>query len=152
MDELEDNLKVMLHRAKNYSIVEFFNERDNLNDMIEKITEKLDNMGTYLPCNRLKFDKDMSLDDMIPQIQDSLEKLINKNFEDVDQEFAFENYKYIMEEVQNPNLKNIYKLLGPFDFSHYNEKAERAEEMGKVNDGNSEKSGALSEDEEKRVP
>ena len=65
-------------------MVEFFNERDTMHQTIDKLKEKLDNMGTYIPETRLKFEKGENLDDAIPKITSQLEDIMSKYFTNID--------------------------------------------------------------------
>ena len=122
MDELESEMQRMLLICKKMGMVEFFSERNNLNDQMESIKRRLSNMGTYLPSVHLKFEKDEVLDEASDRIKQQLTMLMAKNLQPVDQEFAMENYKYVTEEMGSEIVASIYKTLGPFDFSLYDEK------------------------------
>ena len=37
----------------------------------------------------------------------------------IDGSFALENYKYVLNELENKEIANIYKLLGPVPFYKY---------------------------------
>ena len=68
----------------------------------------------------------------------------------VDNDFALENLEYITEELGNDRIKAIYRLLGPFDYNSYNEKAE--EELLKgLQDASDAGSSSQNYDEESRV-
>ena len=53
---------------------------------------------------------------------------MSKNLTPVDQEFSMENYKYVTEEMGNDVITSIYKTLGPFDFSAFDEKTNQDED------------------------
>ena len=46
-----------------------------------------------------------------------LRERLNSYITRIDHSFALSNYEYVMEQVRDDNIKNIYKTLGPFD--HY---------------------------------
>lgn len=128
MDELEAEMQRMLLICKKMGMVEFFSERNNLNDQMERIKRRLQNMGTYLPSVHLKFEKDEDMADAADRIRHQMTTLMAKNLSPVDQEFSMENYKYVTEEMGNDVIAAIYKTLGPFDYSAFDEKANNADE------------------------
>jgi len=44
-----------------------------------------------------------------------LRERLNSYITKVDHSFALANYDYIMSQVKDKNIKNIYMTLGPFD-------------------------------------
>ena len=76
--------------------------------------DSLDEFNIYLPATqivmkeRAKAEKDIQVD---------LRERLNSYIARVDHSFALANYDYIMKNVKDEAIKNLYKTLGPFD--HY---------------------------------
>lgn len=73
-------------------------------------------MANYMPEVKLRVE---DLEETTKRIQEDLRLRLEKNIERVDSAFAIENYDYITQELENPKLREIYKLMGPFDFFQF---------------------------------
>jgi hypothetical protein len=56
------------------------------------------------------------------QIKVDLKERINSFIEKLDHSFGLENYHYILENVNDDLIKDVYKKLGPFDHFENREK------------------------------
>lgn len=50
--------------------------------------------------------------------------MINKYVVQLDNTFALNNFKYVTEQVKNQRLTDVYHLLGPLDYSKYQEETD----------------------------
>jgi len=69
-----------------------------------------------LPEWRLKVD-DIGV--VATQIKIDVRERINQVLERMDHTFGLENYRYVLEQISDEKVRDIYKKLGPFDHFAY---------------------------------
>ena len=114
MDMFEARTKALVSKLHTYSLIEFFHEEELLHENIHKLKEGLDDFNIYLPRSQVimkderKAEKDIMVD---------LRERLNGYIVKLNHDFALSNYTYVMTQVADKNIRDIYKVLGPFD--HY---------------------------------
>lgn len=85
-----------------------------MGERIRKLRESLDSFNIYLPKTQviMKDEKRAEIDIMV-----DLKERLNGYIVRLNHEFALDNYKYVMETITDKTVRDIYKVLGPFD--HY---------------------------------
>lgn len=63
------------------------------------------------------------LADETKKIKEDLKLKLDKYLKPIDNTFALENFKYATKEMGNEQIKHIYELLGPFDYSKWKDEA-----------------------------
>ena len=117
MDRFETKTRRLVSDLSKFSTIEFYHEEKELQKEVAKLKEGLDEFNTYLPATqivmkeRAKAEQDIKVD---------LRERLNSYIARVDHSFALANYEYIMANVTDEHIKNIYRTLGPFDhFEHH---------------------------------
>ena len=85
---------------------------------MKQLHENLDQFNVYLPHTQVvmedasKAERDIKVD---------LKERINSYIQKIDHGFALKNYMYVIENVKDETVKDIYRSIGPFDhFEHRN--------------------------------
>ena len=112
----EKEMKQMTNKLQNYSLIEFYHEESELKQKISSLANGLENFALYLPKARV-ICKD--LPKAMTQIKVDLRERINSYVEKIDHSFALDNYKYVINNIEDPVIKDIYRQLGPFDHFEY---------------------------------
>lgn len=81
-------------------------------------------MGTYLPTIKFKPRPNENVKELKERINEMIGSTIEENFKTVDSSFALENYNYVIAELGNEKLADLYRIMGPFDFGAYNPRDE----------------------------
>ena len=120
MDSFEQTTKKLIGNLKNFSLIEFYHEEDNINKQIKNMSDRLDrDLEGYLPKSQLIA---MEMEKQTTKIRIELKERIKSLIKTIDHDFAIRNYDEICGKMfVNPNIpdlvKRAYKRLGPFD--HY---------------------------------
>ena len=120
MDSFEQITKKLIGNLKNFSLIEFYHEEDNINKQIKNMSDRLDrDLEGYLPKSQLIA---MDMEKQTTKIRIELKERIKSSIKTIDHDFAIRNYDEICGKMfVNPNIpdlvKRAYKRLGPFD--HY---------------------------------
>ena len=116
MDHFENQTKALVQQLKTYSLVEFFHEETAMQSRIAELMNSLDNFNIYLPQTQViikdvkRAEKDIMVD---------LRERLNGYIMTLNHDFALSNYQYVMDHIGDKTVRDIYKVLGPFDhFSH----------------------------------
>lgn len=116
MNSFERDLRLMTSNLQKYSLIEFYHEEMELKQRIKKMERGLGDFAVYLPKARVTC---TDLSKAQTTIRIDLRERINSFVEKIDHTFALDNYKYVMEQIADENIKDIYRKLGPFDhFEH----------------------------------
>jgi hypothetical protein len=92
--------------------VEFYHDEAKIKSSITKLGSGLEEFSLYLPTSRLTV-PDM---DMLKQtIKVELRERFKSFIENVDHSFGLDNYHYVLGNVNDELIKDIYRKLGPFD-------------------------------------
>ena len=85
-----------------------------MQEQIEKLKDGLDEFNTYLPETQVIMkDEKRAEKDIMVDLRERLNGFIVK----LDHKFALTNYDYVMQNIKDKTVKDIYRTLGPFD--HY---------------------------------
>ena len=125
MRHFEDQIKRFLTRTQSLTTVEFFNEQHEIKDEINKMKREVNFLNNYMPKVKLRVE---DYGETIKKIQEDLKLKLDKYLEKVDSTFALENYDYLTKELENPKLKSVYELMGPFDFHQFKEEEDENQE------------------------
>ena len=141
MQTFEKEMRQMASRLKQYSLIEFYPEEEELKRKINKMASGLESFSLYLPKARI-ICKD--LPKAFIQIKVELKERFQSLVEKIDHSFSLENFKYVVENITDPVIKDIYRQLGPFDhFEHRDpEEMEMDAQRGLRLDFDERKSGA----------
>ena len=90
----------------------------------------MDAFSTYLPKSQVKIEDEVKAR---KDIQVDLRERINSYIYKIDHEFALDNYDYVLQTVNDKTIKDIYRLLGPFDHYEYNELDDDLEALRSMN-------------------
>lgn len=63
--------------------------------------------------------KTADINQLTTQIKVDVRERINQVLERVDHTFGLDNYRYVLEQISDARIKDIYKKLGPFDHFEY---------------------------------
>ena len=114
MDNFEQSTKTLLGQLKSYSLIEFFHEEAEIKRKIKELSVGLEDFNMYLPETQVKVeDEEKAKKDIIVDLRERINSYIMK----IDHQFALDNYKFVIDSVNDKAIKDIYRLLGPFD--HY---------------------------------
>jgi len=116
MDGLEHKLARVVNSMKKYNVMEFFHEERELNQQLETFRNDLDSFNIYLPKTVLTVSNFPLLEEEITtELTEKMKGLIKQ----IDHGFAIRNYDYIIKNVRDARIKEIYKSMGPYDhFAH----------------------------------
>ena len=112
METFERDLRNLTKNLHQYSLIEFYHEEMDIKRKIYRMQEGLDRYGLYLPQSRV-IEHDLPKIQM--QIKVDLKERLSSFIERIDHSFALENYKFVVNGLENEKIKDIYKKLGPFD-------------------------------------
>lgn len=119
MTTFEKEMRELTKKLQNYSLIEFYHEEMDLKHKISDMANGLDSFQLYLPRAKV-ICKD--LPKAMTQIKVDLRERINSYVERIDHSFALSNYQFVVTQIQDPIIRDIYKSLGPFDhFEHRDE-------------------------------
>lgn len=142
MNTFEHDLKTLTKNLHKYSLIEFYHEELELKKKIANMSQGLEGLNLYLPQSRIICP---DLTKAHAQIKTDLKERINSFIQKIDHEFALDNYKYVMDNVNVQVIKDIYRTLGPFD--HFENRDPEENEMDGQRDLRTDfderKSGAL---------
>ncbi len=114
IDMFESRTKALVNKLRTFSLVEFFHDEDKLNENMKILKESLDDFNIYLPATQIIMkDKLRAEKDIMVDMRERLNGYIIK----LSHDFALSNYDYVMTEISDKTIRDIYKVLGPFD--HY---------------------------------
>ena len=114
IDVFETRTKALVNKLRTFSLVEFFHDEAKLNDNMKTLKESLDDFNIYLPATQIIMkDKLRAEKDIMVDMRERLNGYIIK----LSHDFALSNYDYVMTEISDKTIRDIYKVLGPFD--HY---------------------------------
>jgi DNA-binding protein Fis len=116
MDNFEGDLTKLLTRMKNYTSTEFFLEQHNINLMIKKIKDTVNNFSCYVPDFAIKMEDPKEVKE---KIQEEIKTKLAAYLVQADNEFSLSNFEHVTKTMENPLLQDIYQKLGPFDYSRY---------------------------------
>ncbi|CDW89554.1 UNKNOWN [Stylonychia lemnae] len=140
MDYFEKTIVELMRDIKNYNYIEFYHEKEDLQQKIKNIKNSLKQFNVYMPKYALQIE-DMSL--ATNQIKVDLKERITSFIRETNHQLALDNYDYVVNIQQNEAIAKIYKQLGPFDF--YMEKIDEdlLENKTLVNKFDQRKSGTI---------
>ena len=116
MDNFEKETKYLVQKLGTYSLVEFFHEESWLQQKINRLKIGLDDFNIYLPQTKVILKEEntrKALENITVDIRERLAGYIVK----LDHRFALDNYDYVMNEVSDKTIRDIYKVLGKMKFS-----------------------------------
>lgn len=102
----------MKKNLERFSVIEFFHEEEGILEEIKELRMSMDDFSVYLPATQVRIeDEQKAKIDILVDLRERLNSYITK----IDHSFALSNYKYVFNNIQDPIVKDIYKVLGPFD-------------------------------------
>ena len=114
MDNFEKQTKALINKLQTFSLIEFYHEQQALQEHIGKLKDSLDDFNIYLPQTQVIMkDEVRAQKDIMVDLRERLNGYIIR----LSHEFALSNYDYVMQNISDKTIKDIYKVLGPFD--HY---------------------------------
>ena len=120
MDHFETQTKNLIHELGTYSLIEFFHEEDRLEQKIKRLSQSLNDFNMYLPQTKVILQEEnakKALNDITVDVRERLNGYIVK----LNHRFGLDNYDYVMNEVSDKTIRDIYKVLGPFDHYAYHD-------------------------------
>jgi len=115
---------------------------------IERMKKNINKFSIYNPCYSIKKGEDYrSLKD---KIQTDLRTKLEGLVVEVDNRFSIENFDYVTTELGSEKIKEIYQLLGPFNYADYQENKEDEGDAEAAASGKGSAYGGF--DEQTRVP
>lgn len=140
MDNFEGTTKRLLSQLKSYSLIEFFHEETAIKKEIKTLSEGLETFNMYLPKTQIKVEDEVKArKDITVDLRERLTGYISK----IDHSFALDNYQFVIDNVHDKVIKDIYRLLGPFDhYEHHDADDELDAQRSMSKEFNFRKSGA----------
>lgn len=141
MDNFEGLTRKVINNIKKYSLIEFYHEENDLQKRIKQLNDSLEQFNVYLPntCIVLQ-DPKKAVNDIKVDLRERLNGYIQK----VDHSFGLKNFQYIIDNIKDERVKDVYRTLGPFD--HFDNKS-KDEDVGTSRimrmDFDTRKSGAI---------
>ena len=122
LEHFETVMKKLLNKAQGLSMVEFFHEQHEIKDQVLKLKSMIDHFATYIPAVQLKMPEDPNdFQQYTENIIGDLKLKLATNLIEMDNSFSLDNFSYATIEMSNDKIAEIYKMLGPFDYSQYEE-------------------------------
>lgn len=116
MDNFEMKSRQLVQKLQTFSLIEFFHEEHAMSNQIEHLKHGLDDFNIYLPQTAVII-KDLKKAEK--EIMVDMRERLNGYITRLNHDFALKNYEYIQTEVADKTVRDIYKVLGPFDhFTH----------------------------------
>jgi excinuclease UvrABC helicase subunit UvrB len=112
MDGLETKLTRTVNNMKNYNIMEFFYEEKELREQLVDFRDDLDSFNVYLPKTRLNV---QHMEELSIEITNELDEKMKHLIKQIDHGFAVSNYDYIIKNIRDTRIKEVYKTMGPYD-------------------------------------
>lgn len=140
MASFDSELKNLVSNLSKNSLLEFYHDEVNIKKSISSLQNKLESFSVYLPQWKLK---EADMNQISTQIKVDVRERINQVLERVDHSFGLDNYRYVIEQISDAKIKDIYKKLGPFDHFEYASVSDESVEKNLRLDFDQRKSGAL---------
>ena len=103
-----------MSKLHNFSLIEFFHEERTLEQRIEQLRASLDDFNIYLPEAQVIIkDEARAAKDIMVDLRERLNSYVIR----LNHDFSLKNYDYVMTDISDKTIRDIYKVLGPFD--HY---------------------------------
>ena len=116
MSSFDSELKSLVSNLSKNSLLEFYHDEVNIKKNISNLQNKLESFSVYLPQWKLKI---ADINQLSTHIKVDVRERINQVLERVDHTFGLDNYRYVLEQISDAKIKDIYKKLGPFDHFEY---------------------------------
>lgn len=139
MNKYDNVMKKLIHKAQSYDLRDFFEEKVKILNEINSLKADIGMFSNYVPNHEVLIPED-NRESVIEKLKSDIKSKVDKYVIPIDNSFALSNFKYITEELDNPKLKEVYELLGPFDYSKFKEEDDEAELTKKFADNESQKS------------
>ena len=111
MDKEFDDLAKTLYA---YDLRSLYFAWDHLWKFEVDVKNKLDLYNEYMPCRKVINSKE--IEKLYEPIKSELKEKFEEYLVPIDSKFAQENYRYVINEVENEKIQKVYKILGPVDF------------------------------------
>lgn len=118
MERFEQDLKDLVSQLSKYSLLEFYHDQNEIKSSISRLSSSLEEFTLYLPNSRLLIE-DMTV--AKNNIKVDIKERIYSFIEKIDHSFGLENYHYVLENINDDLVKDVYKKLGPFDHFQFKE-------------------------------
>jgi hypothetical protein len=89
-------------------------------DEINAMKKGVNSFSVYQPAFELHVP---DLQDETKKIKEDLKLKLERYLRPIDNTFARENFEYATKEMGNEQIRHIYELLGPFDYSKWKDEA-----------------------------
>ena len=105
MDHFEGDLTKLLAKMKGYTYTEFFHEQHNINQIIIRIKNAVNNFSCYVPDFTVKME---DVKEIKEKISDDIKLKLAAYIVETDNQFALSNFEHVTKVLENPKLQDIY--------------------------------------------
>lgn len=105
MDYFERDVKKLMSNLSGYSLIEYYLEKDELNEQVSLLFDQLGAFNVYLPNTRIIVD---DMNKIISDIKVDLRERVHSQIAKIDHGFALKNYEHILKEVRDETINRIY--------------------------------------------